>query len=302
MKGYGNIYPEVRKECGLANFFGVIESFVGVLYAGFCGAIMFGKVSNVYSRATVIFSNVCVVRYGRGIFKNNSVDDDDEDDDNVDDDGKTKTMVTPRNEGVDVIETPGIFKERSTSLMLQRLRCPILLFRIVNQKANGKDGNLLNLNLNAVSIIEIKTGEDGAAGLRRQFRSLDIQPQSVSIFDRTLYVGHILNEDSPLLNMKTRRLIKRNKAWPADLNTHEKIRGVLEFQQIVISLEAISASSKSTVYADKTYPVECLKIGWKFVDMTYKVEGNSSSPYHVDLSLVNRIMEQEGGGGEPVSG
>ena len=41
-----------------------MEAFLGVLYAGFCGAILFGKVSRAQSRAQVLFSDPIVVRFG----------------------------------------------------------------------------------------------------------------------------------------------------------------------------------------------------------------------------------------------
>ena len=44
-----------------------MESFVGVIYVGFIGAIIFGKVLRIHSRAQVEFSDPIVVRYGSGI-------------------------------------------------------------------------------------------------------------------------------------------------------------------------------------------------------------------------------------------
>merc|ERR1740139_1250603 len=74
--GYGNIYPSLGSElsstgdvemCGVLSFLCSVESFVGVLYAGFVGAIMFGKIVRLQSHAQVIFSDPIVIRYGSGV-------------------------------------------------------------------------------------------------------------------------------------------------------------------------------------------------------------------------------------------
>ena len=44
---------------------GSFESFVGVLYAGFCTAVLFGKVIRSQSQAQIYFSDPLVVRYGK---------------------------------------------------------------------------------------------------------------------------------------------------------------------------------------------------------------------------------------------
>ena len=40
---------------------------MGIIYAGFIGVIIFGKVLRIHSRAQVEFSDPIVVRYGSGI-------------------------------------------------------------------------------------------------------------------------------------------------------------------------------------------------------------------------------------------
>ncbi len=45
----------------------MVEAFVGVIYAGFCGAILFGKVLRFQSRAPVVFSDPLVIRLATSI-------------------------------------------------------------------------------------------------------------------------------------------------------------------------------------------------------------------------------------------
>lgn len=120
--GYGQIYPEIQEKCMPENFLTSVESLCGVLYAGFCSAILFGKVQHIYSRASVIFSQCCVMRYGAGCGGYHEEDDDEnyvfnEDDiDDIDDIGPQDSRGQP-------------MKERNS------VPHPFLLFRIVNKKS-----------------------------------------------------------------------------------------------------------------------------------------------------------------------
>merc|ERR1719350_980319 len=60
--GYGNSYPSLtgqmeESDCTSITFITATEAFVGVLYASFCGAIIFGKVLRIQSQAHVTFSD-----------------------------------------------------------------------------------------------------------------------------------------------------------------------------------------------------------------------------------------------------
>eukprot|EP00957_Ditylum_brightwellii_P008068 611857-Ditylum_brightwellii.AAC.1 len=67
--GYGVVFPAVgsyekTRRCFGIQFICSLEALVGVLFAGFCGAILYGKVSRVQSIARVLFSDPIVIRYG----------------------------------------------------------------------------------------------------------------------------------------------------------------------------------------------------------------------------------------------
>ena len=67
--GYGNVYTATGNDlvtvesqhCSGVVFLGTLESFMGLIYAGMCAAIMFGKVNRVQSHAHLTFANaVCL--------------------------------------------------------------------------------------------------------------------------------------------------------------------------------------------------------------------------------------------------
>lgn len=68
--GYGAVYPatgtehDKQMECVLITLITTIESFVGLLYAGMCAAILFGKVGRIQSHAQVRFSDALCLEYG----------------------------------------------------------------------------------------------------------------------------------------------------------------------------------------------------------------------------------------------
>jgi len=104
-----------------------LESLLGVLYSGFCGAILFGKVLRIQSHAQVIFSDPIVIRYGSGVAEgadyDNSPDSDDE---------------------------GGLGK----SLHAKKIPCPVLEFRIVNRLFNEVGGEIMDATLNVVANVD----------------------------------------------------------------------------------------------------------------------------------------------------
>ena len=130
----------MTNKCAFITFIACIESFVGILYAGFCGAILFGKVTKIYTDAMITFSEVCVIRYGKEGIDNEEDDDDYEEegaDDNKDSDGMSS------------------FSSSKNSPF------PILVFRIANDLANkDKYGNILNVEISGTVVVESKTLTD----------------------------------------------------------------------------------------------------------------------------------------------
>ncbi|KAL7565771.1 hypothetical protein ACA910_010209 [Epithemia clementina (nom. ined.)] len=58
--------PDIRNCTGIT-IVATLEAFVGILYAAFCSAIIFAKLSRTQSIAQVVFSTPLVIRYGSGV-------------------------------------------------------------------------------------------------------------------------------------------------------------------------------------------------------------------------------------------
>jgi hypothetical protein len=101
---------------------------LGVLYSGFCGAILFGKVLRIQSHAQVIFSDPIVIRYGSGVAEGVDYDngpDSDDDGDGTEKNGEPK-----------------------------KIPCPVLEFRIVNRLFNEAGGEIMDATLNVVANVD----------------------------------------------------------------------------------------------------------------------------------------------------
>ncbi|CAB9499969.1 expressed unknown protein [Seminavis robusta] len=134
--GYGSTYPALGAEndsptnCFFITFICSLESLLGVLYSGFCGAILFGKVLRIQSHAQVIFSDPIVIRYGTGVAEGGDFDNNTSNNNASDDEGpssKKKTKSHP---------------------------CPVLEFRIVNRLFNEAGGEIMDATLNVVANVD----------------------------------------------------------------------------------------------------------------------------------------------------
>lgn len=330
--GYGSTYPALGHEndspsnCIFITAISSLESFIGVLYSGFCGAILFGKVLRIQSHAQVSFSDLIAIRYGSGV-EAHIEDDEDE----YTESGKKK------------------------------IPCPVLEFRIVNRLFNDVGGEIIDASLNVVASIEAdietttrahgydrndttsssmasnRLGDDTFGSLhsfdeqqvgthqrvlngflgkaitrkteseqdrssrllnKRIFSKMMLEASEHPFFKRVWLARHILDDQSPLLKKKTRRAIRKcGGYWPEQLNSYQGIKESLAFSQILVSLNGVSNISASDVYAQKIYDHGDVNIGYEFVNLLYR-DGNDLK---VDIDLINDVREQHGGGGEPLT-
>jgi len=123
--GYGSTYPALGHEndnpsnCLFITIICSLESFLGVLYSGFCGAILFGKVLRIQSHAQVVFSDPIVIRYGSGVQQTSDENDSDD--------------------------------EESTG---KKIPCPVLEFRVVNRLFGETGGEIMDATLNCVANVD----------------------------------------------------------------------------------------------------------------------------------------------------
>ena len=173
--GYGLIYPatgaeefEVAHACVGLGVLGSFEAFMGVLYAGFCGAILFGKVLRSQSTAQVFFSDPIVIRYGKEEL----------------DGGRRSTTTTTSSGGGrsslmvdeekvtnedDLEEGNGIRRSWSNASPQandairgmnddnnNNIPCPSLEFRLVNRLHDVSNGEIVEAKLHCVAILDPK--------------------------------------------------------------------------------------------------------------------------------------------------
>lgn len=280
--GYGHTFPsmgvhdENQDQCFILHILCSFESFVGVIFAGCCGAIIFGKILRVQSLATVGFSDPITVQY----------------------------YHAETNEG----------------------KCPKLTFRLMNLKSGDVGGEIIDGNLQIIAIslrdkkmrhhnntvvhegatrsmsnetqqtIEMDDDPDSRTSVKHIFSKLEVDFSENPYFKRVWTVNHILNHKSPLVIPKVRILIAENGgSWPSDLCTAEKIRESIKFDGIFVSLSGVSVACADSVYTQHMYNYYDMNIGYNFVPCLYR---NGNGELHVDYSLLNDVMEQEGGGGE----
>ena len=346
-----------------------LESFVGILFGGLCGAVLHGKVARIQSQAQVLFSDPIVIRYGSGVM---NTDEDDEDD---------RSHVSGRTN-----KSNRFSGDSSKELSKRQIPCPVLEFRIVNRLHATKGGEIMDATMNIVaSVDERQVGEDllkasrqrrrrrgkfvgpkkgeqpkpllmnrrssssdpftttapttimerrpfkGDRGLedsgdgqslahsegarqaipvafddepdghlapKRMFMKLDVESPGHPFFKRVWLSRHILNQDSPLLTAEARQAVSLNgNFWPAELNNHDSVRVSVQFDQILVSLSGTSNVDANSVYGQKVYNHDDINVGYRFVNMLYRDELDST--LKVDVSVLNDVFEQDGGGGEP---
>ncbi len=117
-------------------------------------------------------------------------------------------------------------------------------------------------------------------------------------FKRVWVAQHLIDEHSPLLKAEARQMVHRNHGyWPEELNSYEAVRDSIHFDQILVSFSGTSNVDASSVYAQKAYQWIDLNVGYRFVNLLYRDDRDGS--LRVDTSLINDVVEQAGGGGEP---
>jgi hypothetical protein len=298
---------------------------IGILYSGFCGAILFGKVLRIQSQAQVVFSDPILIRYGPGL-ADMAVEDEgdqqypcpvlefrivnrlfnesggeimdaalnvvgnvdaDDSDPYSDKSQHTPSMISDNDDSVSdtsASERLGSRSERSSKMgHLSKVLNPVFA-SLAKQK--NRDHQTVD--------------EDPSARLvsKHVFSKLLIEASDHPFFKRVWLARHILDEHSPILKPRVRKMIKKNGGrWPERLNNYTTIRDSLRFNQILVSLNGVSNVSASNVYAQKIYDFVDVNIGYQFVNILYR---DNDGNLGVDIDLINDVREQVGGGGEPL--
>jgi hypothetical protein len=129
---------------------------------------------------------------------------------------------------------------------------------------------------------------------------LEVDSSDHPFFRRIWLVRHTLDCNSSLLKPHVRDLLRQhNGYWPKELNNYESIRASIGFDQILVSVSGTSNADANSVYAHHVYHMVDVNVGYRFVDALYR--DHRSGSLRVDQSLINDVIEQDGGGGEPLN-
>lgn len=128
--GYGLVYPSTSatvennvRQCTVVTLFATLESFIGMLFASCCLAIIVSKVTRNQSFAQVQFSDPMLIRYGQGLLLPEDQEEDDE---------SNLLLVSPD-------KGP------------KHLPCPKLEFRIMNKLHNVSSGEIIEGAVNIIA-------------------------------------------------------------------------------------------------------------------------------------------------------
>lgn len=265
--GYGATYVATGQDdhspdqlnCWVVNGLCTSESFIGLLYAGMCGAILFGKITRVQSHAQVRFASaICITFDPAG---------------DTSDSGKPMGQAEEGNMG--------------------RFACPVLKFQVINELCNERGGEIMDAQLKMVAA----NNRSDVVGMQAAYRKVNLKEIEHPFFSRVWHGRHILDADSSLLSKAAKSKIRQNGGfWPKEWANAESIRNALQFTDIIVTLIGISNVSASTVHAYKRFKFGDVLVGYEHASVLYTNPG--SHKLKVDMNLIDDVIEQEFGDGE----
>lgn len=306
--GYGMTYTstgnnfggESPTDCSWIVFLCTAEAFVGLLYAGMCAAILFGKVNRIQSHANLIFCNAVCLQYEE-VDPSEEVDADDTDaeggperssgigsrssDNNLDD--FVEDEENPAAESATDETKPVAFVEQFNG-------CPVLKFQVVNMLANKQGSEMVDA---IMKVIGVKHKMNGERITQSQYVRVNLVDFEHPFFSRVWHGVHILDGTSPLLKESAKKKILENGgSWPSEWFKPKVIHDKLDFEDLVVTVAGISNISAVTVHSYKRYKKGDVLIGFNFAPLVF--QNKRTGVLEVDLSLAHDVREQRGGGGE----
>jgi len=317
--GYGMTYTSTASdfdttgphECTWVVFLSTTEAFLGLLFAGMCAAILFGKVNRVQSHANIIFCNAVCLQY-------------EEMEDDIDEDYAASERSTGRppiaaampmspksphgsppipeleedveNQKLRIVIPPQSPQEES-KFVDQFNGCPILKFQVVNELCNREGGELVDC---IMKVVGIKFKGPNGSVTHSQYVRVNLVDFEHPFLSRVWHGVHILDSTSPLLTDRARQRIRENNgSWPGNWFDPDVIRSKLEFNDLIVTVAGISNVSAVTVHAYKRYKIGDVLIGFNFAPIVFRdVE---TGRLEVDMSMCNDVREQYGLRGEDLS-
>mmetsp|Transcript_25535 Transcript_25535/g.39562 ORF Transcript_25535/g.39562 Transcript_25535/m.39562 type:complete len:462 (+) Transcript_25535:53-1438(+) len=308
--GYGNVSPQVESgipnkvaDCILVGVVVSLEAFIGILFAGFSGAILFTKLVSMQSIAFVEFSEpICIELTSDGPSKESPC-----------------PVVTFKIVNKLGNETGGEIVDASLSCFVitrhynRRSRKTFPNFAAgIDVSSNGENrftfgsGGRNSSIRGSLRAFSTRNGSARSAGpesvtvIQRTFDKANLRTDTHPFFELDWKVKHDLDETSPLLPRWLREEIKNNDGiWPSHRYNKETIRSALtKFGKLILSIGGTSQSSGASVAGRRVYLYEDVIIGWQFNETLEETEDGKG--LRVDFSELNCIKECFEGSGEAI--
>lgn len=260
--------------CSVIVFLCTTESFVGLLYAGMCAAILFGKVGRIQSYAQVKFSNALCIELAKepkGLKEPETPQ-------SVMSHASMPQFGSPQ----PLIGSPQLSPSERT------LPCPVLKFQVVNKLSNTQGGEIVDANMRAVASNGLSPAVSST--VISSFVKVQLAEFEHPYFNYVWQGRHVLDANSPLLTTLARATIRQNGGWPQDWNNPRDLRNALQLNDLIIILTGISNVSAATVHGYKRYQYDDLLVGYEFAPVLYKDQ--DSNNLKVDMSLCNDVIQQ----------
>ena len=289
--------------CGWVVLLCTSQAFLGLLFAGMCAAILFGKVNRVQSHANIIFSNAVCLQYEEIVDEDGGIYSADERDNQnstpVENVNNAVPNLAPKsgdeeNQFLNIAASPS---DEECKFMDEFNGCPVLKFQVVNEFSNREGSELVDCIMKVIGI-KIK-GTKGRV-TKSQYVRVNLVDFEHPFLSRVWHGVHILDATSPLLTDKARQRINENNgSWPSNWFNPDVIRSKLEFHDLIVTVAGLSNVSAVTVHAYKRYKIGDVLIGFNFAPIVFR--DTETGLLEVDLARANDVREQSGLGGENLS-
>ena len=313
--GYGVISVPADVRCSWLRVLLSTEAFIGILYSGFCGAIIMAKITRNFVTAPVTFSGAVCLHYGSELNAKSS--------------GKAGTISSDPLDGISAQQCAEDEEVELSSF-------PFLEFRVVNRHANRRGAQIsyaaIECTVKAIKLMEDFSGisnngtfddtdevahqdklrasvfkNGGMPTVKRRYRHATLTHSTNPFFGPgAWYFQHTLDHASPFLRRKVRAQIEKLGGWPTSWNTPTEMRAqldphIFEFGLIFTGSSNLTAND---VFKAHSFKPEDIYIGWQFVpvsrlDHATKNE-NEDQSWKVDLTLVHDIVPEDHGRHEPL--
>lgn len=331
--GYGLIYSGISADSSIADIrvctaitiLVSLEAFVGVLFGSMCGAVLFIKVSRVQSFAQVTFGEIICIRYGSGLLAES--DDDDNgtaeslssaDDRDFYPSPILELRVANRLHSIKGGEIIDATVNLVASIDASQVCTPVRTISRGRKRSGTKKiqhTRTLSDESTDSSVVVARSSQKKVRNLHRTsalhedptghfvpkriMSKLECWTHDHPFFKRVFVLQHTLDHTSPLLTPDARQRVRlANGLWPKDMATAHAVRNALYFDHLLVSLSGTSNADAKSVYAQTVYEFADVHVGYSFVNMLYRDTLDGS--LKVDIDLINDVVEQTGGGGEPL--